>query len=285
MRDYKGTRIVFVGDTSLRAPHFGCQLVGQTFREQFARVGLDLIASLPTNIVTVPEWHRHLDKADLVVINGEGSIHHGRFQNLIDLAGDYPCALVNCVYQENPANPNLQKFKWVSARESMSAAVLRELGANAEVVPDVLFASSFLRSFIPLAPASKSFGFTDCAEKVVRRLGPIRFRYRPGVSPKTKVVGDYLNFLASHKRMAIGRFHAVICCSVMGIPFSSWDSNTWKTEGLMSDMGVPQLHFGSRDEALANAPSTFPEAIVQFRFEAHQRIEAMFDQLAEIARS
>jgi hypothetical protein len=276
-------KIVFVGDTSLRTPHFGCQLVGQTFREQFTRVGVDLIASLPTKIEMISDYRRYLEQADLVVINGEGSIHHGRFQNLVDLAGDYPCALVNCVYQENPENPNLKKFKWISARESMSAAAISEQGVNVEVVPDVLFASSFLRSYVPVTQVVKDFGFTDCAEKVVRRLGPMRFRYRPGFSPKTKVVGDYLNFLASHKRMAIGRFHAAICCSVMGIPFSTWDSNTWKTEGLMYDMGVPQLHFGSRDEALKNAPEVFPDEIVHFRSDARRRIELMFDQLAEIA--
>lgn len=278
-------KVAFIGDVSLRTPHFGCQLVGQTFREQFARVGLELVYTLPARLEMIADWRERLAEVDLVVINGEGSIHHGRFQNLINLAGDYPCALVNCVYQENPENPNLKKFKWISARESMSAAAIREQAGSAEVVPDVLFASSFLRSFVPLSPASKDFGYTDCAEKVVKRMGPISIRYRPGFSPKTKVVGDYLNFLASHKRMAIGRFHAAICCSVMGIPFCSWDSNTWKTEGLMNDMAVPRLHFGSRDEALVHAPTAFPEEIVEFRAEARIRIETMFEQLAEIAQT
>lgn len=277
-------QVVFVGDTSLRTPHFGCQLVGQTFREQFARSGVELLASLPTKLESVPGWRQLLARADLVVINGEGSIHHGRFQNLIDLAADHPCALVNCVYQENPANENLRRFQWISTRESLSAAAVRQAGAQAEVVPDVLFASSLLRSFVPTAPPSRDFGFTDCAEKVVRRIGPLRLRHRPGHSPKAKVVGDYLNFLASHRRMAVGRFHAAIACSVMGIPFSTWDSNTWKTEGLMSDMGVGHLHCASRDEALASAPREFPEQIAAFRIEARQRIEAMFDRLAEIAR-
>ncbi len=278
-------KVVFVGDTSLRTPHFGCQLVGQTFREQFARVGLDLVASLPTNIDSIPEWPGYLEKADLVVINGEGSIHHGRFQNLIDLASNYHCALVNCVYQANPANSNLQEFKYISARESRSRDAFREHGVSVDVVPDVLFASSFLRSFVPLAPASRKLGYTDCAEKVVKHLGPIRIRYRPGFSPKTKVVGDYLNFLSSHKRMALGRFHAVVCCSVMGIPFSSWDSNTWKTAGLMSDMDVSHLHYQSREEAMENVPVDFPDQIVQFRLNARRKVEEMFDRLAQIAQT
>ena len=285
MKNNVAPKVVFVGDTSLRTPHFGCQLVGQTFREQFARAGLKLVHSLPTKIELVPNWRHLLEQADLVVINGEGAIHHGRFQNLIDLAADYPCALVNCVYEENPKNPNLNKFKWISARESMSARAIESQGASVQVIPDVLFASSLLRSFSPAVRGFKKFGFTDCAEKVVQKFGPFRFRYRPGFSPKTPIVGGYLNFLASHQRMAVGRFHAVICCSMMEIPFASWDSNTWKTRALMADMGVPQLHFNSRDEAFGNAPNDFPEEIVQFRLEARRRVETMFDDLADVARS
>ena len=278
-------KVAFVGDVSLRTPHFGYQLVGQAFREQFARVGLDLAYTLPARLDTVRNWQNYLSNVDLVVINGEGSIHHGRFQNLIDLAHDYPCALVNCVYQSNPMNPNLRYFKWISARESLSAAALHDHGASVEVVPDVLFASSFLRSFVPVSVASKDFGYTDCAEKVVKHFGPICIRYRPGFSPKTKVIGDYLNFLATHKRISVGRFHALICCSMLGIPFSTWDSNTWKTKGLMMDMGIPWLHFSSRKEALANIPSALPEEVLQFRNEARNQIESMFDRLAEIARA
>ncbi|MDP4611534.1 MAG: polysaccharide pyruvyl transferase family protein [Opitutales bacterium] len=278
-----GPKVVFVGDTSLRTPHFGCQLVGQTFREQFVRVGMELIASLPTSFERASNWRTHFDRADLIVINGEGSIHHGRFQELIDLASKFPVALVNCVYQENPENPNLLKLKYVSARESMSANALIQLGAEAEVVPDVLFASSFLRSFVPLNSADKEIGVTDSAKKEIKSFGPFSIRYRPGYSPKAKVVGDYLHYLTSHKRMCIGRFHAVIAASVLEIPFSCWDSNTWKTEGLMKDMGVAHLHFSSRKEAMANVPLEFPSEIRQFSQDARLRVEAMFNRLAEIA--
>lgn len=275
-------KVAFIADVSLRTPHFGCQLVGQTIREQLARAGLDLVATLPAKYEGVSGWENILNEVDLVVINGEGSIHHGRFQNMIDLAGNWPSALINCVYQENPPNSNLKCFKYISARESMSVVAIREHGAVAEVVPDVLFASSFLRSFIPIQPLRRDNGFTDCAVKVERRVGPFKLRYRPGFSPKQKVVGDYLNFLSSHRRIAVGRFHAAICCSVMGIPFSTWDSNTWKTEGLMRDMGVSELHFASRDLALANVPLTFSPEIADFAEKARWRIEAMFDRLREV---
>ena len=99
-----------------------------------------------------------------------------------------------------------------------------------------------------------------------------------------KVAGDYLEFLSTHRKMVVGRFHAAVSCSVLGIPFSSWDSNTWKTKGLMLDMGISHLHFDSRNEAIANMPEEFPEEIIGFRRSAKERIEAMFDQLETIAK-
>ncbi len=280
----KNPKVVLIGDTSLRTPHFGCQLVGQTFREQFSRVGLHLVASLPSKLEQIPKWREYVAGADLVVINGEGSIHHGRFQELINLASEYPCALVNCVYAENPRNENLSKFNYTSARESFSANALREHGAVVDVVPDVLFASAFLGSFVPKQDAEHEVGFTDCAQKEIFSFGPFSIRLRPGFSPKTPIVADYLDFLSSHKKMALGRFHAVVCCSVLGIPFSTWDSNTWKTRGLMEDMGIPELHFDSRKEALAHIPDTLPAGVKVFREDAKKRIESMFDDLARIAR-
>ena len=284
MNRAENPKVVFIGDTSLRTSHFGCQLVGQTFREQFSRVNLDLVASLPSKLEQIPRWREHVAGADLVVINGEGSIHHGRFQDLINLASDYSCALVNCVYQENPCNENLTKFKYVSTRESCSANAMYEHGVSAEIVPDVLFASTLLNSFVPKQQPVHEVGFTDCAQKEKFSFGPFSVRYRPGFSPKTPVVGEYLDFLCSHRRMALGRFHAVVCCSVLGIPFSTWDSNTWKTKGLMNDMGISELHFDSRKEALAHLPEVLPEAVKVFRADAKRSIETMFDTFAHIAR-
>jgi len=225
-----------------------------------------------------------LKNVDLVVINGEGSIHHGRFQELINLASEYPCALINCVYQDNPPNDNLKYFKYISVRESYSAQELQRVGIMAEVIPDVLFASLFLRSFIPKSQPSKKSGITDNAKKEVFKIGSFQFKYRPGFSPKTSTVADYLDFLCSHKKMAIGRFHAAICCCVLGIPFSTWDSNTWKTEGLMEDMGVSRLHFKERHSAITNMPDSLPEEIKIFTKKSITTIENMFDALRLLAQ-
>lgn len=277
-------KVALIGDTSLRTSHFGCQLVGQTFREQFARVGFDLVVSLPSKLSLVTNWKSYLEGVDLVVINGEGSIHHGRFQELINLASEFPCALVNCVYQDNPPNDHLINFKYVSVRESYSAHELQNAGIKAEVVPDVLFASMFLRSFVPKAHPSKESGMTDNAKKEVFKIGSFQLKYRPGFSPKTPVVADYLDFLCTHKKMAIGRFHAAICCCVLGIPFSTWDSNTWKTKGLMEDIGVSHLHFEERSDAVANMPDSLPEKIKLYTNKSIASIEKMFNALKHLTQ-
>ncbi len=187
------------------------------------------------------------------------------------------------MYQENPPNPNLKHFRLISARESFSAKAIQEHGADCRVTPDVLFDSAFLNSYVPAGPSEKDLGITDSAEKIKRRIGPFEIRTRPGFSPKVTVPGDYLKFLTSHRRLCIGRFHAVVSACVLGIPFASWDSNTWKTRAMMEDMGVPHLHFDSRDAALAAVPNEFPGAIRDFAAQSRTRIRELFADLAEIA--
>lgn len=277
-------KVVLIGDTSLTSPHFGCQLVGQTLREQLCRVGLRLTASLPYDHQNVVGAKDFLDEADLVLINGEGSLHHGRFAELLALAEQYPTALINCVYQDNPPNRYLKSLRYVSARESLSAAALRTEGVDAQVVPDVLFCSSLLNSYVRPQP-TQELGITDNAQKTVYRIGPIRLRWRSGHSPKERIASDYLAFLSQYRRLCIGRFHAVIAASVLGIPFSTWDSNTWKTQGLMADMGLAHLHFSNKEDALAAVPTELDPVIPEFRLQARQAIETMFDRLAQIAEN
>ena len=152
-------KVVLVNDTSLFNTHFGCQLVGQTIREQCARVGLDIISSLPLDfdMKMAKPW---LQRADLVVINGEGSIHHRRHTDLLKLADAYPSALINCVYQENGNQPSLNNFRYISARESLSANEIRVNGADCNVVPDLIFASTLLGSIVR-PPANLQLGITD----------------------------------------------------------------------------------------------------------------------------
>ena len=264
------SKVVLVNDTSLFNTHFGCQLVGQTIREQCARVGLNIIASLPLEFdrKRVKPW---LQRADLVIINGEGSMHHGRNTSLLKLANEFPCALINCVYQENGRQPALNNFIYVSARESLSANEIINYGVACEVVPDLIFASTLLRSIVA-PPANLTLGITD---NVTNPLS--------GFSPKSELVYETLLKIRRCRAICAGRFHVAIAAAVMGIPFSTWESNTWKTQGMMQDMGVDHLHFATQAQAIDAVPSTLDPKVTAYVKHARKQIRMMFNQLSKIA--
>ncbi len=273
-------KVALINDTSLYSNHFGCELVCQVFREEFKRLGLDLVLTLPKRF-NLEEYAKQLAQVDLVVLNGEGTLHDNKFQQLIDLAGQYPCVLVNCVFEKNTPNPNLKKFLYISARESFSAAEIRHHGAECEVVPDLIFGSTFARIY-PKQKITKKLGVTDNVVKEYYGIWPLRWRVR-GFSATGQTAGVYLQKLLSYKKIASGRFHTAVLCSVKGIPFSTWDSNSWKTRALMHDMGVEHLHFDSRREAINNVPDVFPEQITTFVEQARLKIEQMFNRIHAIA--
>ena len=262
--------VVLINDTSLFNTHFGCQLVGQTFREQLTRVGVNLIAAFPTSF-DVERARKYLNAADLVIINAEGSIHHGRNVGLLELANEYPCALINGVFEDNGLQSSLKNFLYISMRESLSAGEIHRQGAECDVVPDLIFASMFL-SATPRPYADLPVGFTD---NVTNPMS--------GFSPKSELTFESVQKIARCKTICAGRFHAAVAAAVFRIPFSSWDSNTWKTRGMMNDMGMGHLHFETQTEAMKNVPSDFDPRIDLFVSNAQSKIVAMFDQLASLA--
>ncbi|QEG24091.1 polysaccharide pyruvyl transferase family protein [Mariniblastus fucicola] len=263
--------VVLINDTSLYAPHFGCQLVGQTIREQLARTGTALIAAFPRKL-NMSIARPYLDRADLVIINAEGTFHHGRHTELLDLARRWPCALINGVFQDNGDLPILEQFEYISMRESLSAAEVRSQGVLCKRIPDLLFASSMLRS-VPNLDRDMELGITD---NVLNKMS--------GFSPNGELAYESLKKIARCQKLCAGRFHAAIAAAVLRVPFSTWDSNTWKTRGLMQDIGLPQLHFQSQTEAIRNVPEIFDQKIDRFVESAQSKIETMFDTLSNIAK-
>lgn len=272
-------KVVLLNDTSLYSGHFGCQIIGQVYREQFKRVGIELILSLP-KYFDEDLFRTKLEEADLVVVNGEGSIHHGRNMHLIDVANRYPSVLVNCVYQDNPESEGLRKMLHISARESLSAGEIRRRGVGCDVVPDMLFASSMIRSF-PLIENSLSqgIGVTDSVVKEYRRILGVKRRVKADMYAHGQTPAEYLRKLSGYSRVCAGRFHSAVACAVIGIPFSAWESNTWKTEGMMNDAGLSHLYASSREEALLLVPDEFPEEMHVFREDAFRKIEINFEKL------
>lgn len=262
-------KIVLVNDTSLYENHFGCQLVGQTIREHLAEFGMELLAALPYTFDPT-KFTSVFEQADLLLINGEGSIHHGKNRMLCDLAKLYPSVLINAVFQENPDDFAVGAFKRVFVRESNSAKYLDNYGVKAAVVPDLIFGSRLLRSVIKCEPEF-DLGRTD-------RVGDESV----GLIPNTGNPYIFVRDIMKYKRVAAGRFHAAVLCAIFDIPFATWDSNSWKTDGMMKDMGVPHLHFRNADEALQNVPPQVQPTVREFAMEAPSRIQSMFAEIKQV---
>lgn len=132
--------------------HFGCMRVMRIIEDGLTSRGIDIAAtSLVRN-----DWTRDaaflaaMSRADLIVVNGEGTLHHGSRQGskLLDVVdhparGKTPVALINAVYQDNPSawNARLSRIDLISTRDSWSAAeVEKAIGRKVGYVPDLSLA-------------------------------------------------------------------------------------------------------------------------------------------------
>jgi hypothetical protein len=98
------------------------------------RYGLKICSTVPAATPSFsPYMRRAIREADIVMINGEGTLHHGRRRarwliEAIEYAKskNKPVALVNALYQDNPElwNPILSELDIIHARDALSAAQL-----------------------------------------------------------------------------------------------------------------------------------------------------------------
>lgn len=128
-------KMLLLNDTDEDGTHFGCMRVMRTIRSSLAERGAKNLPSLKvgTNWRDNPEAMRLIDAASVVVINGEGTLHHGKRKGrwLLDAGARVKdrggrVALINALWQENPPEwaAIAGRFDFLSCRDSQSAAAL-----------------------------------------------------------------------------------------------------------------------------------------------------------------
>jgi polysaccharide pyruvyl transferase WcaK-like protein len=189
--------VVLINDTRADL-HHGCWRVMRTLESQLARVGLEVVARAPAHA----DWRKDpaiadaVAKAALVVVNGEGTIHHDRPAGAALLAvgaaaraAGVPSALINASWDANGLAYTVAAgaFDLISVRETRSAAQLEDAGIDSRVVPDLS-----LFEAVDAPSARSGVGFTDSVlrdvalelEAARKRLGgialPIHFN-APGL--------------------------------------------------------------------------------------------------------
>ena len=130
-------RAVILNDTRGHH-HFGCYRVMETIEQKLASRGFDVSARslVRQRWWDNPSFLEQMRKSDLIVINGEGTLHHGSRHGLSLLKvaehparRSTPIALVNALYQDNP--PEWKRFidriDYLNTRDSWSARELEQL--------------------------------------------------------------------------------------------------------------------------------------------------------------
>lgn len=261
-------RVVILNECTTTG-HFGTILVIESFLEQLKRVDIELLGSYPNHVVR-KEAPKTFERADLVLVNGEGTIHDDAAPHLLQVAERYPSVLVNCVFQNNTEVTGLDKFLYRAARESLSAEEIRSFGVQCDVIPDIILTSDRLNSTLP-KKGVRGTGVTDCARHLERG-------FNPHMNPDS-----YINRLMTYRKVVCGRFHAALSCAVLGIPLSLYPSNTWKNQGLAIDMGIPHLHKNTPEEAKLVCPDSFPEQVHDYVARSKKQINQFFEGLHDIS--
>jgi hypothetical protein len=147
-------KAVILNDTSASG-HLGCSRVMRVMRDKLYRADIRVSAVSPVR----HDWENDrrflgaLAQADLVLINGEGTLHDGRrhgarLLRVVDHPARRaaPVVLINTVYQANPDawRDWLSRMALIVARDSRSARELSALlGRRIEHLPDLSLCDGF----------------------------------------------------------------------------------------------------------------------------------------------
>lgn len=132
------SQLLLMNYTDIDGQHFGCERVMRVIREGLSARGLDVGKRI---LVGIP-WHKDptltglIQSADILVVNGEGTLHHGKRRGrwLLEAAvlakrHGARTFLINALWQDNPDDWNalVCAFDKVWCRDSRSAARLSKV--------------------------------------------------------------------------------------------------------------------------------------------------------------
>jgi polysaccharide pyruvyl transferase WcaK-like protein len=295
-------RALILNDTR-NGNHLGCIIVMEQLEALCREAGLHVNAMLRFVRHFEKQVAHELGQCDVVIINGEGTMHHDAAGAMalmragaMAASRKVPIALINTVWQDNQlANPLLAQCRWVSARESFSQTAIAHAGTIAELVPDLTLTADPAQLFqSDLSTATGGIVVLDdvrlplslALAHYARARG---LPYFPmGARPSLRTQHGWLKMIrlglasgwarqfhrcqigaiASATVVVTGRFHGICLAILAGRPFVAFTSNTHKIEGLLRDADLGQ---GGR---LFDDPPTDPVARDNFIDEAVRKVLA-----------
>lgn len=188
---------------------------------------------------------------DAVVVNGEGTIHHGSGLHLLAILAyaqqlGKRTLLVNAVLQDVPVFLDvLAKLDDLTVREVNSLRYLASLGIDARLVPDSIIGARF-NSGVDESYRDKVI-ITDChlsredvrqvLEQATEAFSAECIYFPLEYENSVNDWRDTLKKFRAAKLVITGRHHAVYLALLAGTPFIALPSNTWKIEGTLEQLG------------------------------------------------
>lgn len=220
--------------------HNGCKKVMQYIHHDIRKGGHILTESVFGNCQDINYNQSNFDDADLVIVNGEGTMHHDKKTalDLIDMLSyaqreGKKTMLINTVWQEMTPSPSvvktLRNCDYVSVREVKSQRQMHNMDVDADVNIDLSY-------FVHVSP------------KKYKRSGTVigRFFDKREINSKQHVHlnifkqewEEIVNILRWSDCFITGRHHEMYAACKARCPFVVVEGNTWKNSGLMETAGV-----------------------------------------------
>ena len=309
------TTVAIFNDTA--GAGFGCDAVMTAIEAGVAQRGGEIVHRHRVG----HDWQKDpmalsgIEGCDVVVVNGEGTIHHARGEERpaarwLAALGPHcakrskACYLVNATIQANDERlmDDLRSFSGVWVRERFSEREVTSAGIAATRVGDLSFFHRLERPPERVSPLL----VTDSAKRemtsdlwAIAKAGKARivsteykkgaeiyrkkmfrkdkFRRRPLVGIET--FADFAHLIGRHDYLVTGRFHAMCFAILTGVPFSVGDSNSWKCAGVIADAGLDERRMFTAGSTPPQLPFSADEVAGLSRYvdDTRSRIEAMFD--------
>lgn len=233
----KNMNVRFLNDCS--SYHAGSLLAAREMRRKMAEAGMV-----------------EQEPACLYVVNGEGTLHDDgpgarRLQKAIRRRpqGAQVC-VINAVWQRMTLA--LEGVTMAVARESLSAGEMRADGLCADVrtVPDIALCC-------PHRPEHRGGEGLVVVDSVVPKVSAWLAEVAAALGARFLRLREWkdtpealIDLMAGADGVVTGRYHGAVFAMLAGAPFMTVPSNTWKTEGMMRDMGVEGHHHTTAESVL-----------------------------------
>ena len=224
-------RIKLIGDHS--SYHCGCRAVFSYLKNYLVEFGV---------LVNDSSY-------DVLVVNGEGSMHHDSLDCLkklaamqLGLSSNKKVALINTVWQENTHKFDslLKRLSFVSVREVLSQDSMLNHGVSSACYLDCSFWAPVdntcsIKNYLnkPVVTDFYSIEF----KTFVRLTGGLESKYEY-IDMKRTSWSSLVNSLKTASVLITGRHHAVYAACRAEIPFVVMRGNTHKIEGLIKSSGI-----------------------------------------------